>query len=200
MHYFIRDEINNMFGEHTYQKRPPTDKKKVQVYFDKYADLICNYACSYLNNRDEAEDVVQEIFLRILKKEEFLLSNDLAVKTYLLNAVRNSCINLLKKKNTVFYTADIINYQILDEEFATIDEKVIQQLQKEIFELPPQTQKIIIGIFYRSLKYKEIAAELNISVNTVKSLLEAGIKKLRKNLGSDWEIILFLWCLKKEGN
>ena len=171
-----------MFGEHTYQKRPPTDKKKVQVYFDKYADLICNYACSYLNNRDEAEDVVQEVFLRILEKEEFLLSNDLAVKTYLLNAVRNSCINLLKKKNTVFYTADIINYQILDEEFATID----------------QTQKIIIGIFYRSLKYKEIAAELNISVNTVKSLLEAGIKKLRKNVGSDWEIILFLCCLKKE--
>ena len=162
------------------------DHHKMYLYFNKYAGLICNYAYSYLNNREEAEDVVQDVFLRILeKRKEFLFSNDISVKTYLLNSVRNSCINLLKKKNPVFYMSDLINYQIIDEEFTTIDEVVIRRLQKQIFELPSQTQKIIIGIFYQNLKYKEIADELNISVNTVKSLLEAGIKKLRKNFGSD---------------
>ena len=161
--------------------------------FQKYGGLLCNYAYSYLNNRNEAEDVVQDIFLRLLEKENISFSDDTSTKTYLLNSVRNACFNILKRKNPVFYTADLINYQIIDEEFTSMDENLIFNLQKEIFTLPPQTQKIVIGIFYRNLKYKEIADELNISVNTVKSLLEAAIKKLRKNLGHNMKIIFLFW-------
>ena len=72
----------------------------------------------------------------------------------------------------------------------------LHNLQKEIFILAPQTQKIIVGIFYRKLTYKEIADELNISINTVKSLLESVIKKLRKNLNHNMKIILLFWYKK----
>lgn len=188
-----------MSNERTYKKRR-TDLNGIHSYFEKYAGLLCNYAYSYLNDRNEAEDVVQDVFLRILEKEKVVFANDIAFKTYLLNAIRNACINLLKKRNPVLYTADILNYQIIDEEFSTIDERVIHRLQKEIFDLPPQTQKIITAIFYRRLSYKEVAAELDISVNTVKSLLESGIKKLRKNFGPNLEIILWLWCWKEKEN
>lgn len=172
------------------------DLKEIHVYFDKYANLMCNYAYNYLNDYSEAEDIVQDIFQRILEKKEIIFSNDISIKTYLLNSVRNSCINSLKKKNPVFYTFDIINFQIIDEEFASIDDNVIQRLQEEIFKLPPQTQKIIIGIFYQNQKYKEVADKLNISVNTVKSLLKSGIKNLRKTFGNNLEIILLLWYKK----
>ena len=161
---------------------------------------MCNYAYNYLNNLSEAEDIVQDIFQRMLEKKTFHFENEITLKTYLLNSVRNSCINLLKQKHSVFYTSDIINYQIIDEEFSTIDDNVITRLQEEIFQLPTQTQKIIIGIFYRNLKYKEIAEELNISINTVKSLLKAGIKKLRNTFGNDIEIILLIWAKKKRTN
>ena len=85
---------------------------------------------------------------------------------------------------------------MIDEEFASVDEDLIHNLQKEIFILAPQTQKIIVGIFYRKLTYKEIADELNISINTVKSLLESVIKKLRKNLNHNMKIILLFWYKK----
>ena len=164
--------------------------------FQKYGGLVCNYAYSYLNNREEAEDVVQEVFLQLLETEKVFPFNDIAIKSYLLKSVRNSCLNILKKKKHFLFTADLTNYQVIDEEFASVDEDLIHNLQKEIFILAPQTQKIIVGIFYRKLTYKEIADELNISINTVKSLLESVIKKLRKNLNHNMKIILLFWYKK----
>ena len=66
--------------------------------FQKYGGLLCNYAYSYLNNREEAEDVVQEVFLQLLETEKVFPFNDIAIKSYLLKSVRNSCLNILKKK------------------------------------------------------------------------------------------------------
>lgn len=160
--------------------------------FNKYADLMCNYAHNYLNDRSLAEDVVQDIFQRLIEKK-VKLTNGNTVKNYLLNAVRNACVNYLKKQNPVTYTADLINYQVIDEEFADYDEKVYEQLQEELFKLPPQTQKVIVGIFYRDLKYQEVADELKISINTVKSLLKSGLNTLRKAFGEETKLILLFW-------
>ena len=76
--------------------------------FQKYGGLLCNYAYSYLNNREEAEDVVQEVFLQLLETEKVFPFNDIAIKSYLLKSVRNSCLNILKKKKHFLFTCCIL--------------------------------------------------------------------------------------------
>lgn len=171
-------------------------KSNIGAYYEKYAAFLCNYAYNYLNEREAAEDIVQDVFQRIIEKN-VRFTNEETVKNYLLNAVRNACVNYLKKLHPITYTADLINYQVIDEEFDDYDEQTYERLREELFNLPPQTQKIIVAIFYRNLKYQEVADELNISINTVKSLLKSGLKTLRKAFGDDTELILLFWGLRK---
>ena len=85
-------------------------KSNIGAYYEKYAAFLCNYAYNYLNERETAEDIVQDVFQRIIEKN-VRFTNEETVKNYLLNAVRNACVNYLKKLNPITYTADLINYR-----------------------------------------------------------------------------------------
>lgn len=56
--------------------------------------------------------------------------------------------------------------------------------------LPPKTRSIIIGVFYEGKKYREVAEELNISVNTVKTMLNSGVATLRKHFKGREDVFL----------
>ena len=164
-------------------------------YFEAYAALMCNYALSYLNDLREAEDIVQEVFTRVWEKGALTLDDEKSMKTYLLNAVRNQCINLLKQRRQSHYPVELLNHTIIDEQIVTFDEELIRKIKEEIDRMPAQTRRIVQGVFFRRLKYQEIAEELYISVNTVKTLLKNGIKQLRTQFQDQSDIfLLFVFC------
>jgi RNA polymerase sigma-70 factor len=158
--------------------------------FDKYAKSLCFYALNYLSVEADAEDIVQDVFLRCWEKD-VLLSDEKVIKTYLFNSVRNACLDKIEKKDVMRYRIDILKQEIVDEETTTLDEKILLEIRNELSAMPEQTRKIITCVFMQNMKYREVADELDISINTVKTLLRNGVKHLRSRFSKHLELLVF---------
>ena len=126
-----------------------------------------------------------------------ILADEKAVKAYLFNAVKNACLDKLEKKRPVYAPLDLLKQEIIEEETFLFDEKIIEEIKEELEQMPRQTRKIISLIFIQNMKYQEVADEMNISINTVKTLLRNGIKHLRNHFFEHFAILCFY--LKKRG-
>ena len=163
----------------------------LQHIFDKYAKNFCLYALNYLETEADAEDIVQDVFIRCWEKRDILLSDEKVIKTYLFNSVRNACLDKIEKKDVMRYHIDIIKQEIIDEETITFDEQLLLEIREELAQMPDQTQKVITRIFMQDMKYQEVADDLHISINTVKTLLRNGIKHLRSHFSQHLELLIF---------
>ena len=163
----------------------------LQHIFDKYAKNLCLYALNYLETEADAEEIVQDVFIRCWEKRDILLSDEKVIKTYLFNSVRNACLDKIEKKDVMRYHIDIIKQEIIDEETITFDEQLLLEIREELAQRPDQTQKVITRVFMQDMKYQEVADDLHISINTVKTLLRNGIKHLRSHFSQHLELLIF---------
>lgn len=92
----------------------------------------------------------------------------------------------------------MLKQEIIEEETFLFDEKIIGEIKEELEQMPRQTRKIISLIFIQNVKYQEVADEMNISINTVKTLLRNGIKHLRNRFSDRFLILYFYLKFKSE--
>lgn len=157
-----------------------------KFFEDTYAELV-HYANSYLFDQGWSEDIVQEVFIHLWEK-----SNSLEIKSslkgYLYAMVRNRCLNFLK---TIKITdnANVLDMQsMLSAEynldvFSDEDLKIIHnQLLKVVEGLPTKMQQIVKMRFIENYKYVDIAEELGVSVNTVKTQLKRAKVKITQQM------------------
>lgn len=102
------------------------------------------------------------------------------LRTYLFRSVKNNCLNRLKKKDVLRDRLDLLREDIVEEEMVNWNDELIQEVENEIANMPEQTREIIQAVFFRDLKYQEVADQLGVSINTVKTLLKHGMKYLRE--------------------
>lgn len=127
--------------------------------------------------------MVQEVFIHLWEHAKDITIRD-SIKSYLYAMVRNRCLNYLKsiKVNDSLHLLDFNN--ILDTSFdldslSSSDKQILhRQLQLVIEQLPKKMQQIVEMRFVNNYKYGEIAAELGVSVNTVKTQLQRAKLKI----------------------
>ena len=166
-----------------------------QIYRD-YSKPMFLYALSFLTSGEEAEDVIQEVFVNFWKDETYRKVKGEVTKTYLFRSVRNNCLNRLKKKDVLRDRLDLLREDIVEEEIMKWNDELIQEVESEIDRMPEQTKLIIRGVFFREMKYQEVADELGISINTVKTLLKNGMKYLRERFGERMDIFLVIVLIR----
>jgi RNA polymerase sigma-70 factor (ECF subfamily) len=155
----------------------------LEVLFDRYYKPLVVFSIKFVDSLDAAEDIVQDFFIRFWEDKKFLQVNE-SLKSYLFTSIRNSSLNYLKKNDKfIKLPEEIFN----DELFFTTDdldelEEKRKMLYIEINKLSPQSKKIFEAIILGNEKYKDVAKNLGISVNTVKTLLSRSLKKLRNSL------------------
>jgi RNA polymerase sigma-70 factor, ECF subfamily len=153
-----------------------------QVFMSHYEDL-CRYACTILKNAEEAEDVVQSMFVKLWEKREGLEVKH-TIRSYLFKAVYHQCLNLLehrtvKLKHQVHIAHDTLAETQLPETFQhELEENIIAAING----LPDQCRIIFMMSRYDELRYAEIASNLNISVNTVENQISKALRILRAKL------------------
>ena len=91
---------------------------------------------------------------------------------------------------------DLLREDIVEEEIMKWNDELIQEVESEIDRMPEQTKLIIRGVFFREMKYQEVADELGISINTVKTLLKNGMKYLRERFGERMDIFLVIVLIR----
>ncbi len=159
-----------------------------------YSDLS-RYAFSILKKSDEAEDLVQQVFVNFWEKREQTIITG-ALKSYLYRSVHNACLNVIKHEKVKAqylqhstYFDNKFNFEV-EENY--LGDELSSKIEAAIDELPTQCGRIFRLNRMESLKYKEIAEHLDISVKTVENQIGKALKLLRGSLAEYLISILFL--------
>lgn len=156
-----------------------------EMLFRTYYQPLCNYAYTFVQDRDEAEEIVQSTFMSVWEKRETLEIRT-GVKPYLYAMVRNACLNLIKHEK--------IKQQHVDGELA-VAERTVESVSQTVMaseleskitlamnKLPEQCRLVFKLSRFEELKYAEIAEQLNISVKTVENQMGKALKIMREQL------------------
>ena len=148
----------------------------------RYKDKLYYICLHLLKSKEEANDIVQEIFIRLWESRSFI-NPELSFSSFLYTMARNRILNYFRDIDIDEKVKQILSAQKITEEEA-IDSKIIYTeyqmiLQNAISQLPPQRQKIFNMSRIESMSHKEIAAELGISVNTVQEHISEALKFIK---------------------
>jgi len=160
-----------------------------ELLFKRYYKPLVLFADSLLTDIHFSEDIVQDVFYDFIKQHAWRQVTPVTLTAYLFRCVRNACLNRLRNRRVVM-DAELLKFEAAEEEAMTISPELIAAIRKTIEQLPEKTRKVIVSILIQGKKYKETAEELNVSVNTVKTLLSHGVKQLREQF-PDTLLLLF---------
>jgi len=155
------------------------DVTAFEMLFRTYYQPLCHYAFTFLQDKEDAEEIVQSTFLLVWEKRETLAIRT-SVKPYLYAMVRNACLNVIKHEK--------IKQKYAGEEIALADrshESVAQTVASNELEYR-------IKVAIEELKYAEIAEQLNISIKTVENHMGKALKIMREQLKDYLPVIIVL--------
>ena len=158
------------------------DQRAFERVFRMFYVPLCDYAAMILGEQAEAEDVVQDLFMHIWRSRVEIEVQD-SVKSYLFTSVRFRALNVLKHK-------------MVERKHGALLMQQIEQIKKVLQELPIQCRVVFTMSCLEGKKYKDIANELGISVNTVKSHVMKAYKDIRARVGENTSPILFFIACK----
>ena len=163
--------------------------------FKAYYSRLVYFAFQLVLNKGKAEDIVQEAFIYYWKNQDGISSDNLSIKSYLYTTVKNASLNVLRHQQVEEKYIKHFNPYPAEEKHVDnvlINAEVLAQLHQAIESLPANCKKISKMSFLEEMKNQEIADELNISINTVKTQKQRGLQLLRLRLNPElfW-IILF---------
>jgi len=164
----------------------------IRKIFDEHYRSLVQFANRFLCI-DECEDLVQDIFVSIWEKE-IAFQDELQLKVFLYKAVRNKCYNVIKHNNVKnkYAQSTILSLEDDDLFLKQILEEDIVCLLYNAIEILPDRKKEIIKLSLKGLKNTEIAEELGIHLQTVKTLKSQSYKILRDQFRDLESIIYFL--------
>ncbi len=162
--------------------------------FSEFHTPLYEYSRRYISDPDDAEDIVQNVFIRVWEKRETLVVKS-SFKAYLHKMVTNLCLNTLKQQEVKNQYVQELKIRMLEEDNrrileeadteALVETETIKKLQLAIGNLPDNCQKIFKMSRFSNMKNKEIAYDLNISVRTVETQIYRALKLLRKRLAEE---------------
>ena len=166
-----------------------------QLFMSYYARL-CDFARRFLGDVDAVEDVVQDVFVAYLERSESVSKRPESIKSFLYQSVKHACLNRLRNSKVVErYEANHDSPTEDDSHMlsAMIHAEVIGEIHQALRQLPEGCRMIIRLGFFEGLNNPQIAHELKISVNTVKSQKRRALCLLRGHLSPFAQTLLF--CL-----
>lgn len=156
---------------------------------DRHRDRIFTFACYHLGNRDDAEDVTQEVLVRLWKNLDSL--EDAHIMPWVIHVTRNACIDALRRRRTyrALVTADPEGDAMTRvpsrgpaPSVAAETADLQAHLERALQDLTEPYRSIVILREIQDLRYEEIVDALGLPLNTVKVYLHRGRRKLREKL------------------
>lgn len=150
------------------------DAEQLAEWIDLYQDQLFRYAFFRIGSKEDAEDVVQDAFLKIAATTAHIANP----RAYLFRMVGNGCVDVIRNK---------VKFSPIEERMTTpspSDEREKQEeferINRLLSNLPEQQSEVIRLHIHANLKFTEIADILEQPVTTIKSRFASGIEKLRK--------------------
>ena len=162
--------------------KPTADNSfaRIEAVFTAELQSLYRYACYRLGGREEALDVIQELYLKLHRQHIHKVSN---ARCYLYRALSNSCTQLLRERRRIEYV-DVTSLRDLHAEDMTPSDFDEEQalIARLLATLPDEQSEVIRLHLHGECTFTEIAEILDIPLPTAKSRYRYGIEHLRKEL------------------
>jgi RNA polymerase sigma-70 factor (ECF subfamily) len=171
------------------------DGKSLEFLIQRYLKPIYSFVYHYVNNEADAEDITQEVFVKVWRNIRKFNSQN-KFQTWLFVIAKNTAIDFLKKKKPILFSEinnshfnnlleNITDTRFLPDE-AFEDSETKKALNSAIDELSP-TYRVVFNLrYYNQFSFRQIAESLGESINTVKSRYRRALLSLRTILTSDF--------------
>ena len=155
-----------------------TEKTRhIELLFKEHYQVMLKLAVMLLHDKEEARDIVHDVFTRLLDGD--IRFNKDKAEAFLLSCVRNSCLNVIRSRNT---REQAMRLYLPDESTEGLEERV-QALQDGLKDLKPPICLDIVLMHYRDgITFKEIAAHFGVSETTIYKHLREAMNQLRLTL------------------
>jgi RNA polymerase sigma-70 factor (ECF subfamily) len=157
-------------------------RKALDELFKSVQEPLFRYIVTLVNDRHLAEDVLQEVFIRIFRKLQWLREPQ-AFRAWSYQIATREAFRYLKRERAwtdQVRDEDLLNVMPVGE--PVYSPELVQQLPELVGELSPASRAVIVLFYLHELSLVETAAVLDIPVGTVKSRLAYGLESLRRRL------------------
>lgn len=165
------------------------DEKVFRLIMEQWYSRLFNFARGYLNNEENAREVIQDVFL-LLWEQRLKLAEDTVINAYLFTLTRNRCIDMIRREKLVlqFRNDKQDEYRRLTENYNALSDTILDnifadelqdEIDRAINSLTDQCKKVFILSRRNGLKNREISEELNLSLKTVESHITKALRQIR---------------------
>jgi RNA polymerase sigma-70 factor (ECF subfamily) len=160
------------------------DPAALEAVYDAYSGAIYRQALSILECRADAEDVVQDVFLKLVRRRGGPI---LDLKAYLLTAARHQACSSLRRSAPIDLMADpeLLSRPVERGAEPRLDR---QEIQDALEALPDDQREVVVLKVYEQMTFEEISRRVRASANTVASRYRYALKKLRRTLGDSADV------------
>lgn len=170
------------------------NKQAFDEVFLKHFKSLHAYAFAIIKEKDDAEEIVQNVFVRIWTKRE-QLKTDGFLKPFLYRSVHNESLNYLKhqkvRSNFNVHYAEAVKNDAGNLNTEIMATELQRNIHSAINELPEKCRNIFQLSRFDQMKYQEIADTLNISIKTVENQMGKALKILRLRV-ADFLVLIFI--------
>lgn len=165
------------------------------VFRDYYKPLV-RYGNTFLKDSDEAEDIVQQVFVSLWEKRT-QLDIHTSIRAVLYKAVQNACLNKIKHLKVRHVYAEELKATALHEDSSDSVQaaELNERIQQAMESMPEQCGRIFKMSRFEQLRYQEIADQLGLSVKTVENQMGKALKIVREEL-KDYLPLLILFFIQ----
>lgn len=157
-----------------------TDKQKEKIYLE-YQDKVRGYIFSRINNRQEAEDIAEDVFVKIFEKADTFDEKKASLSTWIYTITRNTLTDYYRTRKVFCEIPETLEDDSSSVEDEICNSEMLEKLSEALEKLDKRERDIIIMRFYSGKTLKEIAKRLDISYSYAKILQNKALDKLKKS-------------------
>ena len=168
------------------------DRGALEKLYERYAPALLGLALRILRQREEAEEVIQEVLVQAWRQADRYDPRKASVRTWLSLMTRSRAIDRRRTNHTRFRTKE--NVKRLGTLRAKVDPEGVRnvwlgelrtRLRKELGKIPPAQRQIVELIYFGGLTQLQVSQKTGVPLGTVKTRCLLAMKKLRLALGAD---------------
>jgi RNA polymerase sigma-70 factor (ECF subfamily) len=163
------------------------DKSSFKNLFELHYSPLCNFAYRITDDIDQAEDIVQDIFVKVWNDPD-LLDGNKNINSYLYSMVRNRALEVIRRENISQKINQQLEYIQNNAADTNVEEEeiekllLLEQIYVSIRQLPPKCSEVFTLSKVNGLTYVQIAEKMNISVKTVENHMGKALRLMRELL------------------
>ncbi|MCE5174513.1 MAG: RNA polymerase sigma-70 factor [Bacteroidales bacterium] len=164
------------------------DELAFRYLFERYFTPLCRFMNIYIHEKTDIEELALDIFIYIWNNRD-TLQIQYSIKTYLFQAARNKCLNILRQRK-LMASIDLTKVDIEEDNVISLEtEELYLLIQEAVLTLPDRCRTIFQLSRNEDLSNHEIASKLDISIKTVEGQITKAIKIIKYFLDNSYSYV-----------